>query len=220
MTVGKEFAILFGVLFLPGLISQFGGVEGAQFESVYLNIQLLAVSVPQIALVIAFSDLRKPGSRVALGARPPEWKDLIYAAISYLVLLLTGIGASVLATLVAPLDEFLPRGVQWQFTRYEILPLVILSTFAAAYREEIFYRAYLFDRGAEIEASPRTILVGSALLFSIGHAYQGVSGLVITFLLGFVLGALYMRFKRLHAVGIAHGLYNVTMLLLTGFIEV
>ncbi|MFP4378646.1 MAG: CPBP family intramembrane glutamic endopeptidase [Spirochaetales bacterium] len=219
MTVRKEFALLFSVLFLPGIVSQFGGVDGSLFESLYYNLQLLVVSIPQILLVISVSELRKPGSAESLGWRAPMPRDAIYAVICLVVLFFTSIGASLLASLVSPLDGMASEAYAWQFSSYELTPVVLISMLAVGYREELFFRAYLFDRGAEIDASPTTILIGSSLLFSLGHAYQGVAGVIVTLVLGFVLGALYMRFRNVHAVAIGHGLYNLSMLLLSGTVE-
>lgn len=218
MTVRKEFALLFGVLFLPGIVSQFAGVDGTQFESAFYNVQLLAVSVPQILLVVYLAELRKPGSTHALGWREPTVQDGVYAVVCLVALLLASVGASLLAGLVAPIDTAVGPVVEWRFERYELLPLVVISMLAVGYREEVFFRAYLFDRGAEIGASPGKILIGSSLLFSLGHAYQGVAGVIVTLILGFVLGALYMRFRNLHALAIGHGLYNTAMLLLSGVV--
>jgi len=219
MTVRKEFALLFGVLFLPGIVSQFAGVDGTQFDSAYYNVQLLVLSIPQILLVVYVSELRKPGSLQALGWRQPKPQDAAYALVCLVALILASVGASLLSALFAPLDAAVAEIVEWRFERYELIPLVLLSMLAVGYREEIFYRAYLFDRGAEIGTSPQTVLIGSSLLFSLGHAYQGVTGVIVTLVLGVVLGALYLRFRNLHAVALGHGLYNMAMLLLSGTVE-
>lgn len=213
MSLGKEFLLLFTVLFLPGLISQTVGIDARAFDNVYYHIQILAVSLPQIALVIALAELRKPGSTAALGWRRLRLSDVGSAAIDYVAIVACVAVIGGVASLAGATDAF-DSPVAWSFSRYELVPLLAVSALAIGYREEVFYRAYLFDRAAELGLQPATTIVAGALLFAVGHLYQGVSGFVVALVVGVVIGMLYAHQRSLHAIAIAHGAYNLTVLLL------
>jgi membrane protease YdiL (CAAX protease family) len=210
VSIGKEFALLFSVLFLPGLLGQFGTVPSSQFESIVYNLQILVVAIPQIWLMLWLPELNRPGSRAQMGLRRPAPGDLIPAIITSVAL----IGTSMLAGLI--LSAFTSLGSAeaplWEFTRPELLPLILVTMVAVGYREEVFYRAYLFRRAEELDVRPELTVIASSLLFGIGHLYQGVQGLVVTTLLGVVLAAVYLRTRNVHAVAIGHGLYNAAVL--------
>jgi len=58
------------------------------------------------------------------------------------------------------------------------------------------------------------VLLGSALLFGLGHLYQGPYGVIGTALIGFILGWHYLKYGRVLPLVIAHGLYDTAVLLL------
>ena len=213
MSVGKEFALLFGVLFLPGMLAQGGDVDPQSFESIRYQIQLLAVAIPQILLVVTFSDLRRPGSSRRFGWRRPDRGDLISAFVGITGVLAVVWAVSILAGIITSGGEGTEPVIDWSFERWELIPLVLVSTMAIGYREEIFYRAYITDRAEEAGVDPRFALAGGALLFAAGHVYQGVMGFVIALAIGLLLGAVYLKGRSLHGIAVAHGLYNFLVLL-------
>lgn len=213
MSVGKEFALLFAVLFLPGLIAQGGDVDPQSFESIRYHLQLLAVAIPQILLVVTFSNLRRPGSSTRFGWRRPDSGDLVPAVLALMGVLVVVWMISLLAGLIAAGNGPIEPVVDWSFERWELVPLVLISTLAIGYREEIFYRAYLTDRAEEADVDPRLALGGGALLFAAGHFYQGIMGFVIALAIGLLLGGVYYRTRSLHGIAVAHGLYNFLVLL-------
>ncbi len=97
-------------------------------------------------------------------------------------------------------------------------PAVIIAagacfSLAVAYREELFYRIYvmraLHDRGAGTLAA---VLVSTGL-FAAGHAYQGAAGIVSALLVGAVFATAASRGFRLHALALAHAVYDFGVLL-------
>lgn len=214
MSIGKEFAILFGVLFLPGLIAQFGTAPANQFDSLLYNVQILAISVPQVLLVAWLPELNTPGMRARMGIRRPEIRDAVPSLLTATALLALSTAASWLLTLLPASGEGAEQ--VWQFSRPELLPLMVSATIAIGYREEIFYRAYLYARARELQVPPAATVLASSLLFGVGHLYQGYQGLVVTTALGATLGVIYLRTGNLHAVSFGHGLYNASVLVLSG----
>jgi uncharacterized protein len=80
----------------------------------------------------------------------------------------------------------------------------------AAFGEEIAYRGYLLNRGAESGGATKpawwaAVLV-SAVLFGFGHYYKGPSGVVDSTFAGLVLGTAYLLSGRnLWTTVLAHG---------------
>lgn len=216
MSIGKEFALLFGVLFLPGMIAQSGAVDPRAFESIVYHLQLLATAVPQILLVVVVSNMRRPGSARRFGWKRLSSADAPAALVGVAgIWVVVGVVSLVAGTLLAGADAAQAR-VEWSFQRLELVPLLVVSTLAIGYREEIFYRAYLTDRAEEAEVNPRLALAMGALIFAAGHLYQGIMGFAIALAIGLFLGELYYRTRSLHGIAIAHGLYNLLVLLASG----
>jgi len=213
--LGKEFAVLFSVMFLPGLLTASTGVDPAAWDSIAYHTTLLAVAVPQILLVVYVVNLRTPGVASRMGWRIPAFSDLV----SLLIALVTLGAALALVSLVVSLfpgdGSIWDPTVKWRFSRRELIPLVIVSSLAVGYREEIFYRSYLTVRGREIGLSPPVIVAASSLLFAAGHWYQGLAGFVTALVIGAALGVVFLWRGSLHGVAVAHGLYNAAVLLST-----
>lgn len=216
VSIGKEFALLFAVLFLPGMIAQGSAVDPRAFEDLFYHLQLLATAVPQILLVITFSELRRRGSAHRFGWVRPSPRDAITALAGIAgTWLVVGVISVVAGALTGTPGGAAAR-VEWSFDRPELIPLVLVSTLAIGYREEVFYRAYIADRAAEARVNPRPALALGAALFAAGHLYQGIMGFVIALAIGLFLGELYLRTRSLHGIAVAHGIYNLLVLLGSG----
>lgn len=211
--MGKEFALLFAVLFLPGMIAQGGTVDPQAFDSLFYHVQLLATSLPQILLVVAFSEMRREGSARRFGWSAPGTKDLL-PTVAALLAVWAVVGVVSLAIgVIGGADGGVEPTVDWSFERTELIPLALVSTLAIGYREEIFYRAYIADRASEAGLDRRVALAAGAVLFAAGHLYQGVAGFVVALAIGLVLAEVYVRTGSLHGIAVAHGLYNFMVLL-------
>jgi uncharacterized protein len=134
--------------------------------------------------------------------RPEKWLPTIGLA------LLIGIGYQLLDTfLIAPLLQRLTSQAidLSQFNSLQgslpaLILFLILAWTEAAFIEEMFFRGYLFNRLTDLFGNQRVgiivSLVVSSLIFSAAHAYQGVTGVLDTFLAGLVLGSLYLSTRR------------------------
>jgi len=178
--------------------------------------ELLAVSIPQILLVVVLCDLRRPGSSVRFGWRPPNTGDTLPAIVGLAATWIVVGAVSLVAGSIFGEGGGPAPTVAWSFERRELIPLALVSTLTIGYREEIFYRAYIADRAEEADVDVRAALAVGALLFATGHLYQGIMGFVLSLAIGLVLGAVYYRTRSLHGIAVAHGLYNFAVLLLSG----
>ena len=88
-----------------------------------------------------------------------------------------------------------------------------------AFGEELVYRGYLLNRVADLfDHRPDSGSIGlivSSALFGLGHAYQGITGIIETFLFGCVMAGLYLTGQRnLWPLVIAHGVYDTVAFVL------
>lgn len=92
-----------------------------------------------------------------------------------------------------------------------LLLLLPLTWLFAAFGEEVFYRGYLMTRFAQFMGESRTAwgiaLLTQAVIFGAAHSYQGPVGIVGTGIMGLILGAATLLWRRnLWPAMIAHGL--------------
>lgn len=165
--------------------------------------------------------LRKSGWRLIGLSRPTSWLCTI------------GIGAvvglvyqAVSIWLVVPLLHQLtnePLDLSQVTTVHNNVSLLILwltvSWTIGAFGEEMVYRGYLLNRVADLLRHSRAGwvigLIGSSVLFGFGHVYQGITGILETFLFGCVMAGLYLTGRRnLWLLVIAHGVYDTAALVL------
>lgn len=97
-----------------------------------------------------------------------------------------------------------------------------ISWTIAAFLEEMIYRGYFMHRFADLFNRSNTgWIVGiilSNLLFGFGHMYQGLSGMIVTGLTGFLFAWLYFKTnKNLWAPILAHGIYDTIGFLMIFF---
>lgn len=81
-----------------------------------------------------------------------------------------------------------------------LLVFLAISWTEAAFIEEMFFRGYFLNRLTNLAGRERfgiaIALIVNALVFGAAHAYQGITGVLDTFLAGLVLGLLYMLARR------------------------
>jgi membrane protease YdiL (CAAX protease family) len=138
-----------------------------------------------------------------VGLKHPDrwWRTIALA-------LLVGVGYQVLdILLIAPLLQKL-TGEAIDLSQFSLLRgnlVLLLAALAltwtvAAFLEEMFFRGYLLNRIIGLFGSERVgviiALIGNAIVFGLGHAYQGTAGVVDTILAGLVLGGLYLLTGR------------------------
>ncbi|HEY0436417.1 MAG TPA: CPBP family intramembrane glutamic endopeptidase [Phenylobacterium sp.] len=90
---------------------------------------------------------------------------------------------------------------------------LLLAWISAALGEELLFRGFILSRLERLFGAGRgpmlAALVLQALLFSLGHLYQGPAGAIVTGGLGLVLGGVYLAGRRnLVACMLLHGLID------------
>lgn len=91
---------------------------------------------------------------------------------------------------------------------------VIMMWALAAFGEELLYRGYFMKQIAHILGDhKRAWIIAAAMIaviFGLAHAYQGISGMVSTGIIGFVFGLLfYKNQQNLLLLVLIHGIYDM-----------
>ena len=158
--------------------------------------------LPLFLVAWASLRLRHLGWRDVGLRRPDKWSITIGLA------LLVGIGYQALDMfIIAPfLQRLTGESIdlsQFSFLRGSLPALlffIFISWTEAAFIEEMFFRGYFLNRLTDLAGQQRWgiafALIGNALVFGAAHAYQGITGVVDTFLAGLLLGLLYLLARR------------------------
>ncbi|MCC4906842.1 CPBP family intramembrane glutamic endopeptidase [Microbacterium sp. cx-59] len=89
------------------------------------------------------------------------------------------------------------------------VPLLILAAVRAGLTEEVIFLGYLFDRLRRLGWNWWTIILVTAGLRGLYHAYQGVGSIVGNIAMGIVFGWCYRRWGRVMPLVIAHTVIDV-----------
>lgn len=93
---------------------------------------------------------------------------------------------------------------------------------SAAFGEEILFRGFMFKQFniilPEFKFKTLTIVVITSLLFALPHLYQGLSGLVLTFIFGLLFSAVYIKYGyNIWIIILLHGLVDSLFITLAYF---
>jgi uncharacterized protein len=207
---------IWGELVAVVVLSLFGMVLGALTPWFVLS-PILGMVVPLIA---ATYFLHRQGT---------GWRDLGFPRrmpVRRFVLLTLGAVAAiylVTALLVMPLlralgappvdTSILVELIEGDRTMY-LLFLIPVGWGSAAFGEELLLRGFVLNRFSLLFGTNTAVLL-QALLFSLGHAYQGITGMVSLFVVGLLLGIFYLRAgHNLWPVIAAHGIIDTISLTL------
>jgi uncharacterized protein len=86
---------------------------------------------------------------------------------------------------------------------------LVLSALRSGVMEEVIMIGWLFDRFRRLGVGPVATIVTSALIRGAYHSYQGEGPMIGNILMGLVFGWLYLRWKRVMPLVIAHTLIDV-----------
>jgi membrane protease YdiL (CAAX protease family) len=202
-----ETIILYVVLFFSGsVVSTAAGTgEPADFSITAELVKIFIYSIPSLVLIWYLLLKAKPLRNWEIA---PGKKDLTGGVITLSGLLITGLAiAFVSSCMSGPSAQVLlhspstPAG--WIVLGFSLV--------IAAYTEESFFRFYLLSRKDELKMSAVQALIFSVLLFSICHIYEGPWGFLNAALSGTFLCFIFLRYRSIHGISIAHGLYNMTI---------
>jgi membrane protease YdiL (CAAX protease family) len=166
--------------------------------------RILMYNLPALAL-IWYLLLRKEGETE--GIPPPSRRDLWSVLAALPALLLTALSVF----LAASLFKTVPGGAALQSPppRVSAWIITILSCLSTGYLEESFFRYYLYKKLSGFGLAVPCFILVSAALFSLCHIYEGPWGTMNACFAGLILALIFVHFRALHGIALAHGLYNL-----------
>ena len=201
--------ILYWVLFL-----RFSAVAAPPGEPVEFSIgieigRMLLYSIP--SLLLLWYLMLKAKSLEEWGVELPRKRDILAGGLAFPALLLIGVTIS----LVSPHFSDIPAGPQFLPPKTAVSWAVLsFSCLISSYLEESYFRLYLISRRKEMGLGLHRAVLVSTLLFSICHAYEGPWGFLNAVLSGLLLAFIFVRFRSLHGIAVAHALYNIVVYVL------
>jgi membrane protease YdiL (CAAX protease family) len=161
---------------------------------VFLALYLLSLTNPPAGQAIGL-DGRRPGLDVGLGA-----------------LVALGIGIPGLGLYLGARALDLNTQVQASALadNWWTVPVLVLSALQNALLEEVVVVGYLFTRLRQLGWGWVMILGLSALVRGSYHLYQGFGGFAGNLIMGVIFGLVYLRWRRVGPLVIAHTLLDIT----------
>ena len=86
--------------------------------------------------------------------------------------------------------------------------MMIISCISTGYLEESFFRFYLLKKLEDWVPFRPARVIFAVLLFALCHGYEGPWGILNAVIAGILLSVLFERYRSLHGIAWAHGLYN------------
>ena len=166
--------------------------------------RILLYTLPSLALVWYL--LLRGKSLREMGIKLPQKKDFVIASLAFSALTLIGVTISLVSV------QFGETVALRQFLKPQTVAawaILVISCISSAYLEESYFRFYLLSMKEEMGLGPHRAALVSTLLFSICHIYEGPWGFLNAALSGIVLAYIFLRFRSLHGIAIAHALYNI-----------
>jgi len=205
-----------GILLLLIIPSFFVGVDPgdrARFGFVDVAVTAMVRDLGLLALVLYWLWRGNEPLRV-VGLEARGFQREIAVGIGLFIPFLLSVGAIRvgLEALGLPAEEAVPDFLVPRGIGETALALVFLVVVAVT--EETLFRGYLIHRFRQITGSTAAAVVVSSFLFSLGHGYQGATGLVTVGLLGLILAGIYLWRGSLVAPMVLHFMQNFTGILL------
>jgi len=207
MSVHIEAFILYIVIFFSQtvfLMKSGQGPETASFSIPSLLFTILIYIIPSLFLIwFLLYRKKKPEYRLTC----PGKNDLNSSLITLPALLFTGLTVSLISA-IAGAEASEP----FISSPSSLAGWIMLCFYCilSAYLEESFFRFYLLSKKEELKLTAPFALAVSALLFGICHIYEGIWGVLNAFLAGILLGVIFLKYRTIHGIAIAHAFYNIT----------
>jgi membrane protease YdiL (CAAX protease family) len=218
----------FEVLLLSGLVSSFcstlifAGFRGRNVELLETNATTVAVfllveSGITFLLLLVITKAHQEGLQT-LGLSARRWKsDCLIGTALAIVLLMINFGAAFI------FDHYLPEYslkenplTAFIHEPHELVIFMLAVLVAGGIKEEV-QRAFILNRFGRYLGGMGVGLVLWSMAFGAGHYIQGVPGITIATIYGFLFGLIYLLRGSLIAPMFAHSIYDTLVLLLYWF---
>jgi len=211
-----EALILYFVLFFPAIhfippdmLAQGIAVETIPFSSAALLGRTLTFTLPATALVLYLISR----SRTRRGLNPVDFRRVVPAKPDILPFAvglagLIGIGLCVAFMVSRFAGAASPPVIEGPHTLAG-WAAVVLACLGTGYLEEIYFRYYLLTKLESTIPRAAVRVLFSTALFAVSHIHYGPWGLLNAAIAGLFLSVLFLRYKSLHGIALAHAGYNM-----------
>ncbi|HEY7143992.1 MAG TPA: CPBP family intramembrane glutamic endopeptidase [Streptosporangiaceae bacterium] len=202
-------SLIASLLARPALRSQRALLVGSLAANHWLDLvlQLVGIAealVPVVLVYYLVISSGEPPSALGVDTSQPA-RDTLRGAVLAALIGGSGLGlylaAFHLGISLNVVPESLPN-VWWR------IPVLLLSAAHDGILEEIVVLGYLLHRLDELRWTPWKAVVFSALLRGSYHLYQGLGGFLGNAVMGLIFGFLYLRWRRVTPMIIAHALID------------
>jgi CAAX protease family protein len=200
---------VFLFLIVPSMLLSFFLIRGQKNQSFVLTAIFTMLRDLGLVNLLLFFLWRNGESWKRLGWNFKNgWKDVVLGSVLFVPTFLTAgvldsyLQAAGFSTPKNPMPTFLEArgGIE--------LVLAFFLVVIVAIAEETIFRGYLLLRFKEVHVSQFSAVLGSALIFSLGHGYEGASGVVTVGFMGAVFALVYLWRGSLLAPMVMHFLQD------------
>lgn len=172
-----------------------------------LAYQVAGIVFPVVPALLAVYLLHVSGHRRSIGfdLRRPGF-DLGRGALLFLAIGIPGLALYYVAWLAGFNTNIAPANLAAQWWT---VPVLIGLAAMNGVLEEVVMLGFFFTRAAALKWRPAVIVVSSALIRATYHLYQGFGSFVGNLVMGLAFGWLYLRFKRVGPLVVAHTLLDI-----------
>jgi membrane protease YdiL (CAAX protease family) len=175
-----------------------------------MTYQLVGIAFALMPVLLALYLLnltnRPAGRTIGFDLQQPAF-DLGFGALIALAIGIPGLGLYALARIIGINTDVHASGLG---DHWWTLPVLILSALENAVLEEVVMIGYLFTRLRQVGWNVIAIIALSAIIRGSYHLYQGIGGFIGNMIMGVIFGLIYLRWKRVGPLVIAHSLLDIT----------
>ena len=167
----------------------------------------IAFGLMPVLLALYLLNLTDPpaGRTIGLDLSRPRF-DLGFGVLIAVAIGVPGLGLYAIARALGINTEVQASGLTDQWWT---VPVLILSAAQNALLEEIVVIGYLFTRLRQLAWNATAIIALSAIIRGSYHLYQGIGGFIGNLIMGVVFGLIYLRWKRVAPLIVAHTLLDI-----------
>jgi membrane protease YdiL (CAAX protease family) len=175
-----------------------------------LTYQLVGIAFGLMPVLLALYLLNltnaPAGRTIGIDLQRPRF-DLGFGALIAVAIGVPGLGLYALARIFGINTEVQASGLT---DNWWTIPVLILSAVQNALLEEVVVVGYLFTRLRQLAWNAAAIIALSAVIRGSYHLYQGIGGFIGNLIMGVVFGLIYLRWRRVGPLIVAHTLLDIT----------
>jgi len=210
---------VFLLLILPSLALSFFAVKQGQVGFVLTAVATILRDLGLVALILFFLWHNQEALRTIGWTLRRGWQDAALGAVLFIPMFF---GAALLEQFLHSIgfsvpSTPLPSSLTAQGPGEIILAVLLVIVVAVA--EETMFRGYLIRRFRGVTASTALAVILSAVVFSLGHGYEGTAGVVTVGTMGLVFALVYVWRGSLVAPMVMHFLQDLISIVVLPLVQ-